>query len=66
MEFKYEKYPPDASDYENRALYEAALDGAMDQINDRGYCDKYIGDDKAIYKATFAFPGRDEIEMRVL
>jgi len=65
MEFKYEKCPPDANDDEKNKLFETALDDAMKQINDRGYCDKYMGSGKAIHKAAFAFLGRDEIEMRV-
>jgi len=64
MEFKYEKCPLDASDDEKKKLFEAALDGAMKQINDRGYCDKYKGGGKTVYTAAFAFLGRDEIEMR--
>ena len=65
MEFKYEKCPPDANDDEKNKLFETALDDAMKQINDRGYCDKYKGGGKTIFKAAFAFLGRDEIEMRV-
>jgi len=65
IEFKYVKCPKDASDDEKKRLFETALDGAMKQIDDRGYCNKYLGSGKAIYKAAFAFLGRDEIEMRV-
>ena len=65
MEFKYEKCPSDANDNEKMKHFETALNGAMKQINDRGYCDKYKGGGKTVYKAAFAFLGRDEIEMRV-
>ena len=65
LEFKYEKCPPETSDDEKKKLFETALDDAMKQINDRGYCDRYKGSGKEIYKAAFAFLGRDEIEMRV-
>ena len=34
-------------------------------INDRGYHKKYLGSGKDIYKAVFAFIGRDDIELRV-
>ena len=65
MEFKYVKCPPDANDGEKKMLSGAALDNAMDQINARGYGDKYKGSGKAVYKAVFAFLGRDEIELRI-
>ena len=65
MEFKYEKCPSDTNAEEKKTLFETVLDDAMKQIYDRGYCDKYKGSGKTIYKAAFAFLGRDEIEMRV-
>ena len=65
MEFKYVNCPKNAGDEDKRALFEAAMAAAMDQIHERGYCDKFIGSGKSIYKAAFAFLGRDEIEMRV-
>ena len=65
MEFKYKKCPSDINDEEKKALFESALDEAMKQINDRGYCAKFAGVNKTIYKAAFAFLGRDNIEMRV-
>ena len=65
MEFKYEKCPADAADDEKKKLFRTVLDDTIKQINDRGYCDKFIGSGKEIYKAAFAFLGRDEIEMRV-
>jgi len=66
MEFKYVNCPTGASVEEKKNLFNTALDNAMEQINDRGYGDKYKGSGKTIYKAAFAFLGRDEIEMRVL
>ena len=65
MEFKYEKCPKNASAVKKMKLFDAALDNAMKQINNRGYCDKYRGSGKTIYKASFAFLGRDEIKMKV-
>ena len=65
MEFKYAKCLPGASDETKRKLFDAALDEAMAQINDRGYAAKYRGGGKTIYQVAFAFLGRDEIEMRV-
>ena len=65
MEFKYERCPPDASDEHKRKLFEAALIDGMEQINGRGYHKKYEGSGKAVYRAAFAFLGRDDIEMRV-
>ena len=64
MEFKYKDCPPDADSDTRRALSEKALDEGVKQIKDRGYADKYLGSDKQIIKATFAFLGRDDIEMR--
>jgi len=65
MEFKYEKCPRDANDDEKKMLFKTALDKAMKQIDDRGYTNKYIGSGKTVYKAAFAFLGRDDIEMRI-
>ena len=65
MEFKYEKCPSDADGHYKQKLFETALTNAMMQIDDKGYCDKFKGSGKAIFKAAFAFLGRDEIEMRV-
>ena len=64
MEFKYVNCPNDTSDADKRKLFDAALTDAMNQINDMGYADKYKGSGKTIYKAAFAFLGRDEIEFR--
>jgi len=63
MEFRYVKCPPDANDDEKSKLFDDALDGAMKQIDDRGYCDKFQGSGKTVFKAAFAFLGRDEIDM---
>ena len=65
MEFKYMKCPADASEEDRQKLFDTALGEGMSQIDERGYGDKYIGSGKTIYKAAFAFLGRDNIEMRV-
>ena len=65
MEFKYKKCPFSLSDIEKKMLFDSALNEAMSQINDMGYCDKFRGSNKKIYKAAFAFLGRDDIELRV-
>ena len=65
MEFKYEDCPKDANTDEKKNLFDKALKDAMDQINDKGYADRFKGSGKTIIKAGFAFLGRDEIEMVV-
>ena len=65
MEFKYKKSAPEASEEEKQKLFDTALSEAMEQINTRGYADKYKGSGKEIYKVAFAFLGRDSIGMRV-
>jgi len=65
MEFKYKSCPPDASSEDRQQLSESALGEAMEQINARGYADKYKGSGKEVIKAAFAFLGRDDIEMRI-
>ena len=65
MEFKYKGSHNDASAEEKAALFNKALTDGMEQINSKGYHRKYIGSGKMIYKAAFAFLGRDDIEMRV-
>ena len=65
MEFKYKKCRQDAGEDEKKNLSDSVLFDALKQINDRGYCDKYKGSGKTIFKAAFAFLGRDDIEMRV-
>ena len=47
----------------NKELFKKALEGGMRQIESRGYAKKYVGSGKRIYKAAFAFLGRDDIEM---
>ena len=65
IEFKFVKCDKNASDGEKAKLVDKALKEGMNQIDGRGYHKKYIGSGKTIYKATFAFLGRDNIEMRV-
>ena len=65
MEFKYKDCAHDASQEVKREIFEKALDEGMKQIEDRGYCKKYVGSGKAIYQAVFTFLGRDEIEMAI-
>ena len=65
MEFKYEECPKEASSGEKQKLFEKALEDGMAQIKDRGYAKKYAEGGKAIYQASFAFLGKDEIEMRI-
>ena len=64
MEFKYEDCPADATAEDKQMIFEKALNGGIKQINDKGYAKKYEGSNKAIFKAAFAFLGRDDIEMR--
>ena len=63
FEFKFVSCPPDASSDEKRKLFDKSLKEGMDQINSRGYHKKYSGSGKTIFKAAFAFLGRDDIEM---
>ncbi|MCL2046048.1 MAG: ATP-binding protein [Oscillospiraceae bacterium] len=65
IELKYEDCPRDASNETKRGLFDKALMEAMEQINNKGYADKFQSSGKEIYKAAFAFLGRDEIEMLV-
>jgi hypothetical protein len=65
IEFKYIKCPEGATSEAKAVLFEKALDAAMEQIMTRGYDTKYKKSTKKIYKAAFAFLGRDEIEMRI-
>jgi hypothetical protein len=64
MEFKYKNCPPDASADVKQKHFENALKEGMEQIENRGYHEKYMGSGKTIYKAAFAFLGRDDIQMR--
>ena len=64
-EFKYVDCEPDASDEVKHHLFETALREGIEQIKERGYCNKYLGSGKTVYQAAFAFLGRDDIDMRV-
>ena len=66
MELKYEDCPKDVSLDVKRELFDKTLAEAMEQIEKRGYADRYKGSGKTVIKAGFAFLGRDEIEMRVV
>ena len=66
VEFKYENCEKGASVEEKQKLFDDALKKGMDQITDRGYANKYDGSGKEIFKAAFAFLGRDDIQMRVI
>jgi len=63
MEFKYVDCPPDVTPEDKRELVNKALGGGMDQINKKDYAGKFKGSGKSIFKAAFAFLGRDDIEM---
>ena len=70
MELKYEDGSTllsggGAAEDKKRKLFDKALYEGMKQIESKGYANKYTGSGKVIYKAVFAFLGRDEIEMRV-
>ena len=65
IEFKYRDCAPDAPPDKKRRLFDEALEEGMRQINEKGYADKFEGSGKAVYKAAFAFLGRDEIELAV-
>jgi len=65
FEFKYVDCSPEATEGEKAEMFSKILDDAMNQIKAKGYADKYIGSGKTVYKAAFAFLGRDNIEMRV-
>ena len=64
FEFKYNECPQNATIEDKQRLFEKSLENGMKQINDRGYAKRYYGCGKEIYLATFAFLGRDDIEMR--
>jgi len=65
MEFKYTECPKGAKKERKQNLFNAALKEGMDQIEEKGYADRYRGSGKTVQKVAFAFLGRDEIEMRV-
>ena len=56
---------PSASPDERQEQRERALDEGIRQIEDRGYAARYEGSGKAVYKAAFAFLGRDDIGMKL-
>jgi hypothetical protein len=66
MEFKYRECTADATAEQKQKLFNDTLNEAMAQIEQKGYADKYLNSGKTVYKAAFAFLGRDDIEMRVL
>jgi len=65
LEFKYRDCTPEASSEVKRKLFTEALAEGIKQIKDRGYADKYSGSGKTLFRAAFAFLGRDDIEMQV-
>jgi len=65
IEFKYEKCSPGTGVDEKRKLSAKALDKAIEQINSKGYAEKYQGSGKNIYKVAFVFLGRNDIEMLI-
>ena len=65
IEFKYKGGAQNASPDEKRKLLAAACEEGMQQIKGKKYASKYIGGNKSVYLAAFAFLGRDEIDMKV-
>ena len=65
MEFKYTDCPEGTDSERKQKLFEAALKEGMEQIEKKGYADRYRGSGKAVQKVAFAFLGRDEIQMDV-
>jgi len=65
MEFKYTECPKGAKKERKQNLFEAALKEGMEQIEEKGYADRYRGSGKTVQKVAFAFLGRDEIQMSV-
>ena len=63
MEFKYRDCPSDAGPEEKQKLFTESLEEGMSQIKDKGYARKYAGSGKTVYRAAFAFLGRDNVEM---
>ena len=64
MEFKYRYCEQDAPPETKSKLFKEALDEGLKQIQDREYYKKYVGSEKKIYQAAFAFLGRDDIGMK--
>ena len=65
QDFKYKKCADNATPEEKRKLLEKALDEGMEQINDRGYANKYIGSGKTVHKIALAIVGSENIDMRI-
>jgi hypothetical protein len=66
FEFKYVDCKKDANARMKRRLSNKALKEGEKQIRDRGYADRFMGRDRKVVRAAFAFLGRDEIVMKVL
>jgi hypothetical protein len=64
MEFKYKGCAINTSQDVKNKLFESALTEGMNQIHAKSYHKKYVGNGKSICLATFAFLGRDDIELR--
>ena len=63
VEFKYKDCPPGESAEDKQKLFSQALEEGMAQIIEKRYDKKYAGSGKVVYRAAFAFLGRDDIEM---
>ena len=66
LEFKHMACAADASPGEKQKLFDKALDDGIKQINEKDYANKFAGGTKKIYKAAFAFLGRDDIAMKIV
>jgi len=58
------KYSRQETGKDTEALLEEALDRGFAQIADRGYCERYIGCGKEVYKTAVAVAGRDDVRVR--
>ena len=65
IEFKYDNCAPDASPETKQKLFEKSLSEGMRQIEEKGYCKKYLGSGKTVHQVAFSFLGRDNIDMSV-
>ena len=65
IEFKYAECPINTSEETKRAIVNKTLADGIEQINKKGYANKYQAGGKTIIKAAFVFLGRDEIEMTI-
>jgi hypothetical protein len=61
LEFKYKKHKGAVVP---ESLFAAALEEGMAQIDAQGYCDRYRGGDKAVYKVAVAVAGRGAVRVR--